>query len=188
MKLPVITLTCLASFVATAYAHPDTNVIEKRDDDTFKSALKLASSELGVVTRVVRDYDGNSDYSRSLFVAAQNARANARESVWQIEESNALTEAGYADVKLLFQDLGAASKVLLNEFIAKKPTIKAKGQCNVSLACTHLLQRGADDLVNAVAYNSESQDLIFADAQAYLDNLELVAIELGYAKCVKEEL
>ncbi|KFZ06672.1 hypothetical protein V501_07189 [Pseudogymnoascus sp. VKM F-4519 (FW-2642)] len=173
MKLPVITLTCLASFVATAYAHPDTNVIEKRDDDTFKSALKLASSELGVVTRVV---------------PAQNARTNARESVRQIEESNALTEAGYADVKLLFQDLGAASKVLLNEFIAKKPTIKAKGQCNVSLDCTHLLQLGADDLVNAVAYNSESQDLIFADAQAYLVNLELVAIELGYAKCVKEEL
>lgn len=61
MNFSVITLACLASFAATAYSHVDANVLEQRDDDTFKSALKLVNTDLVVFARAVHDFNDHID-------------------------------------------------------------------------------------------------------------------------------
>lgn len=175
MKFSVITLACLASFAATAYA----NVIQQRDDDTFKSALKLALSDLEAAVRVVHNYKGeNYTFPR----VARAAQRNFKKSLNQVEESRTLSEAGCANIKPLFIDLEAASKALLNEFIAKKPTIEANSKCRVSYAYMLFFRGPSIDLVRAIIRNSEDRDFFYTDAQDYLENLRLTLLELEEPK------
>ena len=184
MKFSVITLTCLASFAATAYSHLGTNVLEQRDDDTFKSALKLAWSDLGAAEQAVYDYNGEDSYEFPQ--AAKTARDHLYRSEQEVKASSALSEAGAADIKLLFQDLGTASKSLHTEFIAKKRTIEANSKCKDSHDYVQVIWLFSNALVKAIVDNSDPKvkDLIRGYAGDYIYNLRLAILELERPKCV----
>ncbi|KFY81608.1 hypothetical protein V498_08707 [Pseudogymnoascus sp. VKM F-4517 (FW-2822)] len=104
MKFSAITLACLASFAATACSHADANVLEQRGDDTFKFALKLLNTDLGVFAQAVHDFYDHRDIYKYA-AAGETAVHGLVKSIEEVEASTALSETGAVDIKLLFEDL-----------------------------------------------------------------------------------
>ncbi|ELR04185.1 hypothetical protein VC83_03089 [Pseudogymnoascus destructans] len=122
----------LAGFAATAYSHPISNVIEKIDDDTFRTALKTLWTDPGVAQQAVHKYDPE-DFSDYEYPAAANiALQNMEKSIKEVKDSGALSVAGVVDILLLYRDLGTVTKTLLDEIIARKPVIEKISKCEAS--------------------------------------------------------
>ncbi|KFY11921.1 hypothetical protein V491_07000 [Pseudogymnoascus sp. VKM F-3775] len=187
MKFPVIALTCLASFAATVYSHPVANSLEQRDDDTFKSALKLALSDLGLVQKGLHVYDG--EHYFEFAEPAEIARQHLSESAVKVRQSRPpFTEAGAADVKLLFKDLATASKTLLNELIVNKRTIEADSKCTYTSTYVGFIWAFSNGLVNDIVNNSgpKVKDLIGDYAGEYISNLRSAVSGFEGSKCTNK--
>ncbi|KFZ16149.1 hypothetical protein V502_05239 [Pseudogymnoascus sp. VKM F-4520 (FW-2644)] len=185
MKFSVITLACLASFAATAYSHPGTNVLEQRDDETFRSSLETAWRDLQHVRLVVEIYDGGPYDLPEAVETAMKHLSNDRDSV---RASSALSEAGAANLKVVFEDLESESFDILNDFSINKRTIEKSSKCRVTHNSAALLHFFSDELVSAIVNNTDpkAKDLIKGYAEDYLEDLKLFKIESSKEKCVDE--
>ncbi|KFY84948.1 hypothetical protein V500_08852 [Pseudogymnoascus sp. VKM F-4518 (FW-2643)] len=183
MNFSVITLACLASFAATAYSHPGTNVLEQRDDETFRSSLETAWRDLQHVRLVVEIYDGGPYGLPEAVETALKHLSNDRDSV---RASSAVSEAGAANLKVVFEDLESESFKILNKFSINKRTIEKYSKCRVTHSYAEMLHIYSDELVSTIVNNTDpkAKDLIKGYAEDYLDNLKLFILESSKEKCV----
>ncbi|OBT60475.1 hypothetical protein VE03_10088 [Pseudogymnoascus sp. 23342-1-I1] len=185
MKFSVITLACLASFAATAYSHADANVLEQRDDDTFKSVLKRLNTDLGVFAQAVHDFVDINDYYK-VSGAGDTVIANLEIYVKEAKESTPLSEAGAADLKLPFEDLATTAKSIHDDFIAKKPALERDSRCGVSHVYMLNITTVSGELVRAIIANSDPkvQDLIDDYTVDYMHYLAAITLWLRKPDCV----
>ncbi|KFY74016.1 hypothetical protein V499_05931 [Pseudogymnoascus sp. VKM F-103] len=149
----------------------------------FKTVLKTTWTDLDVAEKAIHKYD---DDNYEFIEAVDTAPKNLQKSEKEVKASGALSEAGVADIKLIFQDLVTVSKALHDELIVKRPTIEATRKCRFIRVKLSLLWAFSANLVNAIADNSEPKikDLIRGYAGDYLVNIRKAEYEFDESKCI----
>lgn len=158
-----------------------TKGLEQSGDSAFEYALKQANIYLGLLEQAVNNFDGSIyDFPK----LTESVSRHLNEDISKVRESSKLSEAGAADLELLFDDLETTSESLYRAFVIKKPTIQCTSNSNVTLDSLRTLLVFSEGLVSAIVYKTDldAKYLVEDYAKQYLKNIRSALVVAGGMK------
>jgi hypothetical protein len=170
MKCSAIALTLLGSFVAGAYSHPGTSIVE-RDYGAIGLIILESEQDLLVLRENVNHCEGN--YS-PVSEASTTAIENLRGSQELAKDSGTLSDVDAIKLEKDFAVLQRASRKLMNSLITMRPIITGMGECFRTYTYMADIYQQSRLLVKAIVEISDpdAKEIVRDFAKDCLENLE----------------